>query len=101
MIIYAELFMVRTGGGVSVAEALAADGDVLDRVEKSPVEGSILVILLLGVHQVGVERANLLQSQPHVTRRREVEQFGRCRQSSRTTVDQRRVNLNHFIQLFI
>lgn len=97
--------VVRTGGSVSVADALAADGNVLDGIKEPLVEGSIRFRLLLVAdavevlagqftHQIGIERPDLLQPQADVSCLGEVQQLDRRKTGSWPSFDQRRVNLS-------
>lgn len=97
--------VVRAGGSVSVADALAADGNVLDGIKEPLVEGSIRFRLLLVAdavevlagqfaHQIGIERPDLLQPKADVSGLGEVQQLGRRKTGSWPSFDQRRVNLS-------
>jgi hypothetical protein len=97
--------VVGAGGSVSVTDALAADGNVLDGIKEPLVEGSIRFRLLLVAdavevlagqftHQIGIERPDLLQPQTDVSGLGEVQQLDRRKTGSWPSFDQRRVNLS-------
>ena len=50
-------------------------------------------------HEIGIECADLLQSQTNVSGLGEFQQFGRRKVRSWTSFDQRRVNLNQRISI--
>lgn len=82
-----------------VADALAPDRNVFDRVEQALVERSVAlghrprVLRRQFAHEIRVEGADFLQAQPDVASFREVQQLLRRPVRTGPSFDQRRMNL--------